>query len=381
MSKSKGNVIDPLLMIQEYGCDATRFTLLIYCAQGGKIDLDRGRFEGYRNFANKIWNAARLVDDRVGDREAGEFFRPLDAKERAALPLEDRWILSRLAATARKTTEALEAYQFDEAMRTIYQFFWNEFCDWYLEFSKARVGEGVSNSGEAQLSADQARTVLATVLETSMRLLAPACPFLTEEIWQRLRQVFGDRAADLYPALSGETIHRAPWPGGESTAQDWRDDEAERLMGELQDLVLQVRNIRGELNISPAETVDLYVSTSDPAALARLRDAEKLLRRMVRLGVFETSAEAPKLEGVVSAAAAGPFHLLAPMPAAKFAEERERLVKESKRLEGALAGLRAKLGNESFVAKAPEAVVAKERERLAGLEAEAQSVKARLAKL
>jgi len=375
MSKSKGNVIDPLDMIDSFGCDAVRLTLLAYCAQGRNIDLDRQRFEGYRNFANKLWNAARLVLDRVKDRDAKSYYRTITKESRAALPLEDRWILSRLAEAAEKSTKALEEFRFDEVVSAIYQFVWGDFCDWYIEFTKQRT-TGDSESG------NQARTVLLTVLETIVRLLHPACPFLTEEIWQKIKQHFVG-AEDLYAVIKAPSICKAAWPGGcvgdaGAPISAWRDAAAESAMAQVQNWVGAIRNIRGEMGVQPADSVDLIVETANLALINEFRAAESLLRSSIRLIDVTYGATNKHDDGLLSMAVVGEVTLRVPLPARMVAAEKERLTKELGRLDSEAEKIRAKLSNESFVGKAPEAVVARERERLAGIERDAGTLRERI---
>jgi valyl-tRNA synthetase len=386
MSKSKGNVIDPLEMIEEYGADATRFTLMAYCAQGRSIDLDRTRFEGYRNFTNKIWNAARLIWDRVGGLEPRVYFRKITPEERRAMPVEDRWVLSRLAEVARTMTRRMEAYEFDGVAGAFYHFLWGEFCDWYLEFSKARTFD--DSSAEAKLSGDRARTTLVVVLEHLMRLVAPICPFISEEVHARFREHFGDAAAELHPPMAEDSIHVAPWPGSATYLDDWADPAAEAEVAEIQGLAYALRNIRGEMRIQPGQAIDVFVTAAEgaeaseaAAAVARASGAEKLLRQCTRMGSFTVGGKPGEGAGLVSTAIAGALQVHVPLPAELVAAEVERMRKEAARLEGEVARLRGRLANEKFVSKAPAEVVAKERERLASLENEEKTITAHLARL
>src|SRR5919198_3028321 len=223
MSKSKGNVADPLDVMDRYGTDAFRFTLAALAGLGRDIRISEERIEGYRNFANKLWNAARLVLSNLDGYDA--------AKARKAEPaLADRWIQSRLAATAGAVRAALRRYRFNDAASAVYQFLWHEYCDWYLEIAKLslyRAAEPVERL--------RTQHTLVEVLETTLRLLHPFMPFVTEEVWQRLPH-------------KGESIMVAPYP---KATRKHHDPAAEREMAAVMDVVTAVRNIRGEMRIAP----------------------------------------------------------------------------------------------------------------------------------
>ena len=221
MSKTRGNIIDPLEIIEEFGTDSLRFTLTAMAAQGRDIRLSTERIAGYRNFCNKIWNAARFTLMNLG-----ESVPPMPPRE--TLSLGDRWILSRLNGVTRQVNEALEEYRFNDAALALYHFTWHELCDWYLEVIKPALTSG--ERGNAS------RAVLAEVLERTLRLLHPIIPFITEEIWEKL------------PNRTGESIMIAEWP---KPRDEWDDPEVEEEFEALMDMIGGIRNIRGELNISP----------------------------------------------------------------------------------------------------------------------------------
>ena len=335
MSKSKGNVADPLEVMAKYGTDAFRFTLVALAAQGRDIRISEERIEGYRNFANKIWNAARLVLSNLEGFDA--------ALARKTPPaLADAWIESRLAATIAEARAALRRYRFNDAASAIYRFLWHEFCDWYLEIAKLSLYRPESPGRRARTQA-----TLVRVLETTLRLLHPFMPFITEEIWQRLPH-------------KGDSIMIAPYPrvGGKQ-----RDAHAERAMTAVMDLVTALRNIRGEMRIAPGVTLTATLRPSRDAAglftangalvepLARVRltvDARATRPRSSAMAVLGGSELYVDLAGVVDLAA-----------------ERQRLQKEIRKVEETVAFLTAKLGRPEFVERAPEEVVERERERLA----------------
>ena len=339
MSKSKGNVIDPLVVMDEYGTDAFRFTLVALAAQGRDIRLAAERIEGYRNFANKLWNAARLV---LSNLDGYEPARARRAPRRAA----DAWIESRLAATVGAVRTSLRRYRFNDAASAIYQFLWHEFCDWYLEIAKLSLYR-------PERPAERLRTqhTLVTVLEATLRLLHPFMPFITEELWQRLPH-------------AGDSIMVAPYPRARGRRGD---PEAERAMRAVMDVTTAIRTIRGEMRIPPGVALAATLRPPRDArglfeagrplveALARARltlDPDAARPRNSALAVVGTAELYVELEGVVDLAA-----------------ERQRLQKEIGRAAEAIAFLRGKLARKEFVERAPVEIVERERERLGEQEA------------
>jgi valyl-tRNA synthetase len=333
MSKSKGNVIDPLAVMETYGTDAFRFTLAALAAQGRDIRISDERVEGYRNFANKLWNAARLVLSNLDGYDPGGDTGP------AGLP--GRWIQSRLQGTITLVRDALGAYRFNDAAGAVYQFLWNDFCDWYLEIAKASLYRPASAAER-----NRVQHTLVTGLETVLRLLHPFMPFITEELWQRLPH-------------EGESIMVAPFPraAGAAVAPD-----AERDMAVLIQVITTIRTIRGEMRIAPGQTLEVTVRPSPdhgPVLETHRALVESLARARVTLdpgatrpagsalGVIGHSELYVKLAGVVD-----------------FAGERVRLDKEVRRASEQITFLESKLGRADFVERAPAEVVAKERERL-----------------
>ncbi len=333
MSKSKGNVIDPLEIIDRFGADALRFTLTAFAAMGRDIKLSEERISGYRNFVNKLWNAARFVALKTEGEDIGGC---LDDELR--LPAA-RWIRARLARTIEEVREALDAYRFNDAASCLYRFTWHEFCDWYIEIAKIDLDAG----GEA---AAETRMVLLAVLETLLRLLHPVIPFVTEELWQALPA----------PLRRGETIMLAAYP---RAPEGWRDVEAERTIESLIEVVRAVRNVRSEMNLAPKVELELYVGTGPVAGVLESNDA--LLRRLARLSEVHDSGAAPG--GCVSVLAAD-SELFVPIAGyVDLSAETERLRCEIARIDKEAEGLRKKLENPGFLAKAPEEVVRRGRER------------------
>jgi len=350
MSKTKGNVVDPLEVIERFGTDATRFTLAAMAAPGTDIAFNESRTEGYRAFANKIWNAARFMFmnvDRIGNAHVGPGLRPGQGGSETLLytavagfqsiALEDRWILSRFNRVASDVNAALETYRFHEAANSIYDFFWGEFCDWYLELIKPRLAKETSEEARA------ACANLTSLFEASLRLLHPVMPFITEEIWYAIY--------DENPVL--KSIALAPYPQGDEKAVD---PAAETEMAILQDLIVSVRNVRAELKVEPKQRVPIQV-------FAHEAEIRKLLEQS--LGAVERLGSVESIEFVDTS--------LAKLPGARHtarfdvhviyekkidvAAERERLGKELEKIEKEIANGQRQLSNEGFLAKAPVHVV------------------------
>jgi len=386
MSKSQGNTLDPLDLIDgitldellakstvgllraehkakieksirrnfaggipAFGADALRFTFAALAGFARTLNFDLGRCEGYRNFCNKLWNASRFVLMNTEGKDCG-------ADESLAVELSqwDRWIISTLQRTEAEVEKGFAEYRFDNVAAAIYRLVWDEYCDWYLEIAKDQLAKG----SEARQRGT--RRTLVRVLETALRLAHPVIPFITEELWQTVAPLAGRK---------GQTIMRAPYP----RAQPERIDEAaEREIALAKEVVNAARNLRSEMKVPPKDRIAFFVtgepSTSTAIGLASLARASEL--RVV--------TELPASDSPV--AVAGPHRL---MPHIEFdpKAERERIGKEVARLEAEIAKARAKLANESFVARAPAKVVEQERERLAGFEATVATLRPQLQKL
>ena len=338
MSKTRGNTVDPLDLVAEYGADALRFTLCVLDSPGRDIPLDPERMAGYRAFGNKIWNAVRFALSRVG--EARLVAAP-GADFAAGLEAPERWILSRLSHTAGEVNTRFEGFRFDEACQRLYHFFWGELCDWYLELCKPAL------SGEAPRP--RVGEVLLTVLDRSLRLLHPVMPHLTEELWQRLP---GREAVDP------RSLSLAPYPQAEPA---WEDDAAEAHFTALMELVTRARAMRREQNVPASAAATLYAHAEQPALAAFLAGQEPLIRFLCRLQ--ELRPEAPPAEATRDLVAGIELALVAesePMGEA----ERQRLEKDAARLAEEIAKAEARLTNEDFLSKAPPQVVASQRQRL-----------------
>ncbi|ASK35047.1 valine--tRNA ligase [Alcanivorax sp. N3-2A] len=382
MSKSKGNVLDPLDLIDgieldtlvdkrtrglmqpqkekqiakrtrkefpdginSYGTDALRFTFLSLASTGRDIKWDMGRIEGYRNFCNKIWNAARYVLMNTEGQDCG-----LDGE--MTLSLADRWIVSALQRTEKEVTEALDQFRFDVASQAAYEFIWNEYCDWYLELSKPVLyGDDYSEAEKRGT-----RRTLVRVLEAVLRLAHPFMPFITEEIWQKVAPLAGKTTGKEH-----DTIMCQPYPAGES---DRLDTDAERDIEWIKAVITAIRNIRGEMRIPPGKDLDVFLHNGKQADHQRLDANHNFLCRLARLNSLrwlnpEDSAPA-SATGLV-----GDMEILVPMAGLidKNAEI-ERLGKEIDKLRNEVTRGDAKLRNPNFVDKAPQEVVAKERAKL-----------------
>jgi valyl-tRNA synthetase len=356
MSKTKGNVIDPMDIIERFGTDATRFTLAAMAAPGTDIAFNESRTEGYRAFANKIWNAARFMFMNADRIQTG--LRP-DAEIAAfkAVTLEDRWILSRFNRVTKDINEAFQDFRFHEAANRIYDFFWGDFCDCYIELIKSRLaGE------EAQLACAN----LVALFEASLRLLHPVMPFISEEIWQA---VYDGRA----PLKS---IALAEYPQGQESQIDLA---AETDMAILQDLIVSVRNLRAELKIEQKQRIAVEIYAD--AAIRKLMEENR--GAVEKLASVDTLRFAPeplaKLPGSRSTARFD-VHVVYEQKV-DLAVECERLKKDLEKIEKEMSGARQQLGNESFVAKAPAEVVEGRRKRLAELEVLQQKAKNKLVEL
>ena len=336
MSKSKGNVIDPLELIDEYGADALRFTLAIMAAQGRDVKLDPARIAGYRNFGTKLWNATRFAE--MNGVARNDDFWLNDAK----LTL-NRWILTELTRTARAVTEGLTSYRFNEAAAAAYKFVWNQFCDWYLELLKPVF------MGDDEAAKAESRACVAFVLDEIYKLLHPFMPFMTEELWAETAGEGRER-----PSL----LCHATWP-----APDFEDAEAAGDINWLIDLVSGIRSVRSEMNVPPAAVAPLAVIDANATTRERLVRHEAAIKRLARVGDISLAEAAPKGSAQIvlgEATVCLPLGSLIDLKA-----EAARLQKELAKVTEEIARLHKKLGNDKFVANAPEEVVAAEREKLA----------------
>ncbi|HLH48101.1 MAG TPA: class I tRNA ligase family protein, partial [Roseiarcus sp.] len=357
MSKSKGNVIDPLDLVGRYGADALRFTLAAMAAQGRDIKLSESRIEGYRNFATKLWNAARFA-------EMNGCVRRADFDAKAARDPLNRWILGEAGKAVAETGAAIEAFRFNDAANAVYRFVWNIFCDWHLELVKPAL------QGPDGPAKEEARAVLASVLDAAIGLLHPFMPFLTEELWA----VSGGDLRDHLLALG-------PWPA----AEELEDAAAEAEIGWMIDLVSEIRSARSEMGVPAGAQVPLELVKASPEVKAYARRWEEPIKRLARLNTIGfADAIQP---GSAQLFVRGGTAVLPLQGLIDFSAERARLSKERDAQRKEIERIDQKLANPDFVKRAPEEVVEENRERretasdrLSKIEAALQRIDAALAR-
>jgi valyl-tRNA synthetase len=350
MSKSKGNVMDPLDLIDQYGADALRFTLAAMAAQGRDIKLSTQRVEGYRNFATKLWNSARFAEMNQCITVPG--FDPRDAKE-----ILNRWIAHETAKTAREVTEAIEAYRFNDAANAAYRFVWNIYCDWYLELVKPVL------TGADGAAKDETRAMVAWARDEIVKLLHPFMPFITEELWwvtgptavepERAPKLTADETAQERPDMLALTA----WP----SHQGLDDDKAEAEIGWVVDLITTVRSLRAEMNIPPATLMPLVLSGVSKETQGRATRWLEFVKRLARVSEVQFADRMP--EGSVQFLVRGENAALPLKGVIDLAAERTRLQKELAKAESDIQRVDQKLNNPKFVANAAEDVVEGEKEK------------------
>jgi len=339
MSKTRGNVIDPLVVIEKFGSDAFRFSLAAFAAQGRDIRLSEERIEGYRNFANKIWNAARFVLMNVRDYEGVASQGPIDI---TSSPLPDRWICARLNGTIREVRGALEEYRFNDGAQVLYQFIWHELCDWYLELIKPYLYREEYGEGRALT-----QQILVYVMDQTLRLLHPYMPCITEEIWQQLPH-------------EGESIMVAEYPEANGVPDERAVGQMERLMGAING----VRNIRGEMDIAPGTYVDVILVADDEEIAQGLDEYSLHIKELGRVKTVNVQVRGERPRAAAASMAEGVEVFV---PLARVVEnpesEKARLQKQLDKILADLERTERKLGNETFVTEAPAEVVAKEQNK------------------
>jgi valyl-tRNA synthetase len=352
MSKTKGNVIDPLVIFEKYGTDAARFALASAATPGMPISLQESKLEAARNFANKIWNATRFVFLNCGEELGGG---PLDWETEMAPPeLADRWILSRFNRIALDVNDALADFRVHEAASLVYHFFWDDFCDWYIELSKPFV-----TSREGGSEAIAARRRLIYMLERSLRLLHPIMPFISEELWQRMPR-------------TGETISLAEFPHANAAQVDGR---AEKEMSFIIDLVTRLRSIRSTFNIGQSTALEARIAPANEEHRSLIESMSGHICRLARVGKLELVDAISKERGFARAVIPGAEIEIPLAGLIDFEKERERLERELARLKGEKDGLEKRLSNEDFIKRAAPDVVAATQSRASEIDGQLERLR------
>jgi valyl-tRNA synthetase len=394
MSKTKNNGIDPLTVFEKYGVDATRMTLA-GSATGVDFAWRDERVESFRNFANKIWNATRFCLMNSEGASLDPSSLRLDASGTLALQsLADRWIVSRLNKTAKAVNRALETYQFHEAVQLLYHFFWDDFCDWYIELVKDEItsgkSDGFSRSDSTTPASETAatppiqegslitpegvtlaRSKILTILEQALRLLHPFMPYLTEELWHKLPGVSGALHAPAY-ASADQTIMLTTFPTGDDSLID---EQAESEMQSVIELITKVRNIRAEMNIKPGDRLSIHVA-ADAAMQTIFSANEAQIKKLARADkiVLADSLDVPKASA--RAVLTGNAEIAVPLEGLiDFEKERARLLGQIEKLDAELQRLNGQLVNKNFVDKAPQEKVQELRDRQQEIESQATTLK------
>ena len=334
MSKTKGNVIDPLTMMDKYGTDALRFTLAAFAAQGRDIKLSEERIEGYRNFCNKLWNASRFVLMNLDGYDGT--YKLIPNEER---PASHRWILSRLNEACREVNHALEEFKFNDAASSIYKFVWNEYCDWFLELSKPHLYGGNDRK--------ETQNILVYVLGNCLRLLHPFMPFITEEIHSKLPGTTGSMMENTFPEYKENNV----------------DLEAEKTFSTVINVIDCVRNVRGEMNLNPGLNLDLLIRTRHDHEVTTLNNNTQYINSLGRANLIKSGPTVKKPRVSISSVC-GEMDIFIPLEGKiNFTEEKNRVEKELNKIEKDIIVLVKKLSNKNFIDKAPPEVIEKDRQR------------------
>jgi valyl-tRNA synthetase len=353
MSKVKGNVINPISAIEEFGADALRFAVTTGSAPGNDIRVSSQKLEASRNFANKLWNAARFVMRNLSTSSVDMEFQPLH--------VQDRWIISRLDRLVLKVNQLLEDFQFGEAERQIHDFLWGEFCDWYIELAKNRLQQQESLSPVP---------FLVKTLEISLRLLHPFMPFITEEIWQRLTSYLP------YNGARTDSLMIAPYP----TTEGFNDIQAEEEMQLVIEIIRSIRNARAESKIDPARWIEGHIYTENPAIESHCKAIE-VSARIRPLTIMDPRKETRNRDGAVVLVLRGAEVVLPMSDVVDFNAEKQRLEKEKDACQTKITQLRIRLNDSSFLSKAPANVVEKERGKLLESQSRLKKLEERLSQL
>ena len=367
MSKSKGNIIDPIEVIDSYGADAMRMALCSSITDSRQLDLDRRRFEEYKNFSNKMWNAARFIMMNIESLTAEELSEGLN---KDYLTLDDRWILSRLNRLIATVRHRIDTYDFDDTASAIYTFFWDQFCAYYLETSKPYLFGKAGTPTEAK----NKQKILLITLTNVIRLLHPITPFITEEIFSILKAKFpklhfdqpDPYTTDTIEALKAEacTIARYPHVHDDSDISDAIENDFTLL----NEVVYTIRNVRGEMQIPPSEHVDISFTHKAGCATTKLiQENQPFIHALVKVQKVEFGETEPSFDHAASGMI-GDVKISIPLPANLIAKEKKRLAKESEKIKGQIEALTNKLANKQFVERAPEKLVSETRQNLADLQ-------------
>jgi len=337
MSKSKGNVIDPLTIVEEYGSDALRITLTSLTIQGNFICLSEERIKGFRNFTNKIWNVSRFSIMNLKDFDIDKI-----EKDKLKMSLVDKWIISKLNKTIKKSTECLNEFKYGEAAKIIYEFSWNEFCDWYIEFSKPKLYQE-KDTIERRTS----QYILWFVLENTLRLLHPFMPFVTEEIWQKLPH-------------KGESIMVSPWP---KYKEEYENKDAENKMEKIMSIIKTIRNIKSDMNIPYSKEIDLYLNVNEKDKLKLIEENIYYIETMIKTKSLKVGTGIKKPEYSATGVLEGIEIFIPLKDIINVSEEITRLEKKLNKINNELNLIFKKINNKDFLSRAPEDIVKKERDK------------------
>jgi len=337
MSKSSGNVIDPLTIIDEYGADTLRITLASLTIQGNYICLSEERIKGFRNFTNKIWNVSRFSIMNLKGFDIDKI-----EKDKLKMTLVDKWIISKLNETIKRSTECLNEYKYGETAKIIYEFAWNEFCDWYIEFIKPRLYQE-----EDVIEKRSSQYILWFVLENTLRLLHPFMPFITEEIWQKLPH-------------KGESIMVSPWP---KYKEEYENKDAENKMEKIMSIIKAIRNIKSDMNIPYNTKIDLYLNIHEKDKLKLIEENTHYIETMIKTKSLEVGEGIKKPEYSATAVLEGVEIFIPLKGIINISEEIARLEKKLNKIDNELNVIFKKINNEDFLSRAPEDIVKKERDK------------------